>query len=101
VSNCRSCGAPVIMLRSASTGKMAPINAEPDPAGNILINAKRGEYLIVKKAAREAGMVLLHRILPPVPTLMSGTRRSEATFAQRSDPWADRKVILLNRLAVA
>lgn len=56
--NCRSCGAEVMMLRSASTGKMAPINAEPDANGNILINTKRGEYLIVKKAAREAGMVL-------------------------------------------
>jgi hypothetical protein len=46
------------MLRSASTGKMAPINAEPDASGNILINAKRGEYLIVAKAARTVEMVL-------------------------------------------
>lgn len=57
-TKCRSCGSDVIMLRSASTGKMAPINAEPDASGNILINAKRGEYLIVKKAAREAWLVL-------------------------------------------
>jgi hypothetical protein len=46
------------MLRSASTGKMAPINAEPDPNGNILIDAERGEYHIVKKAARTVDMVL-------------------------------------------
>lgn len=55
---CKSCGARVMMLRSASTGKMAPINAEPDPNGNILIDGRRGVYLIVKKAARTADMVL-------------------------------------------
>lgn len=34
---CRSCQAPVLWLQHATTGKRAPINTEPDPAGNIAV----------------------------------------------------------------
>lgn len=34
---CRSCRAPVFFVRSAATGRNMILNAEPDPAGNILI----------------------------------------------------------------
>jgi hypothetical protein len=37
VTPCGSCKAPIIWCRSESTGKMAPIDAVPVVAGNIVI----------------------------------------------------------------
>lgn len=36
-SPCRSCGAPMIWLRSASTGNLMCLDAEPVADGNIVI----------------------------------------------------------------
>lgn len=36
-SNCRSCGAPIVWARSASTGSLMPINPEPCANGNIIL----------------------------------------------------------------
>ena len=33
---CRSCGAPILWVR-AERGKMMPLDAEPNPAGNIIL----------------------------------------------------------------
>ncbi|MHB8573573.1 MAG: hypothetical protein ACYDAY_11580 [Candidatus Dormibacteria bacterium] len=34
---CRDCGAPIIFARSTTTGKTAPVDAKPDPTGNIVL----------------------------------------------------------------
>jgi hypothetical protein len=52
MSTCRSCGAEVILLRHELTGNWAPINATPDPAGNIVIDVKLGVYKIVPRQGR-------------------------------------------------
>ncbi len=38
VTHCRSCGARIIMCVNNNTQKAAPINASPDPEGNITID---------------------------------------------------------------
>jgi hypothetical protein len=44
---CRSCRAPVIWLEHESTGKPAPIDAEPvGAAGNILVDEAAGTYRV-------------------------------------------------------
>jgi hypothetical protein len=51
---CRSCGAAVIWCKTAN-GKTMPVNAEPDPKGNIVIN-QEGEALLatyLTKALKE------------------------------------------------
>lgn len=35
---CRSCGARVIWRRNSSTGRWAPLDAEPNPAGNARVD---------------------------------------------------------------
>ena len=57
---CRSCGAEVYWLRHVHTGKMAPIDAVPNPAGNIVIHLDRGTYENVPKDEREAQRDGLH-----------------------------------------
>jgi hypothetical protein len=44
---CRSCGAPVLWLEHESTGKRAPIDADPSPEGNIEVDAPRGTYRVL------------------------------------------------------
>lgn len=36
-SKCRSCGAAILWLRSAATGTLMPLDAEPFEGGNIAI----------------------------------------------------------------
>jgi threonine aldolase len=36
-TNCKSCGAAVIFVQSATTGNYLILNAQPDPKGNISI----------------------------------------------------------------
>lgn len=36
MSDCRSCGAPIIWAKTKS-GKRIPLNADPDPAGNVML----------------------------------------------------------------
>lgn len=36
---CRSCDAPIRWVVSASSGKRMPINHDPDPAGNLVLEA--------------------------------------------------------------
>lgn len=46
-THCNSCGAPIIWLKHAKTGKPAPINAALDLAGNIVIYPEQGIYVMV------------------------------------------------------
>lgn len=36
-STCRSCGAPILWRTHHRTGKLAPIDAEPSPFGNVAL----------------------------------------------------------------
>jgi hypothetical protein len=36
-SRCRSCGAPIIWART-TTGKLMPLDAQPNPAGNVTVD---------------------------------------------------------------
>lgn len=47
MATCSSCGAPVIWLKHAKTGKPAPINATVDPGGNIVVYPDTGTYAMV------------------------------------------------------
>ena len=49
-SKCEACGAPIVWRPSESTGKRAPINAEPDPNGNIMVVRQTGAYRVLTKA---------------------------------------------------
>lgn len=44
ISRCRSCGAEIIWLRGASSGRPAPIEARPSPEGNLHLDRERGTY---------------------------------------------------------
>jgi hypothetical protein len=46
---CSTCKAPVFDLKHSRTGKLAPIDAEPNPKGNIMINHEEGTYVIVSQ----------------------------------------------------
>jgi hypothetical protein len=41
-------------LRSAATGKTAPIDANPEPGGNIQVDLRLGTYRVLTRAQREA-----------------------------------------------
>lgn len=45
---CRSCGADIYWLEYPTTGKRAPINAEPEDKGNVLVDLEKGTYSIAK-----------------------------------------------------
>ena len=50
VTTCSSCGAPVEWIRNARTGKLAPIDVDPVPDGNVLVDDVYGErvYRVVR-----------------------------------------------------
>lgn len=69
-SPCKSCGKPVLWVRSATTGNLMPIDAIPSEDGNIaLIN---GEAVVF-------GGSLFEPMLPAGP-------RHKSHFATCSDP---------------
>jgi hypothetical protein len=37
VSNCRSCGAPILWTETAATGKRMPVDEDPVPDGNVFL----------------------------------------------------------------
>lgn len=64
-SACASCGADIIWCHDARTGKPAPVDAAPDPHGNVSVYlAAKGEARSVvlastkASAARAAGLPL-------------------------------------------
>jgi hypothetical protein len=44
---CRSCQAPIMWLDHATTGKPAPIDAQPDPKGNIRVGVAFEHYTVL------------------------------------------------------
>lgn len=47
--NCRSCGAAIYWLKHVNTGRPAPVDANPSPNGNIVIELEGGTYGICGK----------------------------------------------------
>lgn len=47
--HCRSCGAEVVWRKHLSTGNLAPINAEPDPTGNVILVGD-AEYYVLRRS---------------------------------------------------
>lgn len=61
VTHCRSCGKEIIWLRGASTGRPAPIEAAPDPDGNLHVDLDKGTYHLVNVGCpQEAPRYLNH-----------------------------------------
>ena len=56
---CRSCDAPIFMLKHAETGKYNPINVEPAPNGNLSLDLEKETYRLlsgpVLQVAQESG----------------------------------------------
>jgi len=53
---CRSCNAEMYMLKHVDTGKFNPINARPEPNGNIMLDLGLGTYRILTGLERTAAM---------------------------------------------
>ncbi len=58
MSNCRSCNAPIVWATHEHTGKAAPIDAEPDDTGNIVM--ENGEYRLIPVEDQDAHTGRLH-----------------------------------------
>jgi hypothetical protein len=50
ISQCGSCGKPVHFLTNLRTFKLAPIEAEPSPIGNCVVDLTRGTYGVLGPA---------------------------------------------------
>lgn len=46
VSKCRSCGAAIVWCLAHTTGKLMPLDAAPDPNGNVLLK-EDGTYKVL------------------------------------------------------
>lgn len=53
---CQSCGARIIRLRHERTRKVAPIDADPNPAGNVLVDLEAGTYRVLTREDRAAAV---------------------------------------------
>ncbi|MGH9001955.1 MAG: hypothetical protein ACRDYV_02390 [Acidimicrobiia bacterium] len=42
---CRSCGAPVLWVRMAGTGRWMPLDQDPDPRGTVYLAGGKGRTL--------------------------------------------------------
>lgn len=60
MARCNSCPAEVLWLAHITTGKTAPIDAEPAEGGNIEVSPATGKYRIVPADERPALAGLLH-----------------------------------------
>lgn len=51
-ARCRACDAEIWWLENQTTGKKAPIDAEPDPKGNVVASLHDGLYRIASADER-------------------------------------------------
>lgn len=47
MAKCNSCGAEIYWLKNQKTSKPAPIDAQPSPTGNILVDQKTSTYAVI------------------------------------------------------
>jgi hypothetical protein len=55
VSACRQCGAPLRWETTARNGKPIPLDADPTPAGNVVMDAT-GRAVVLNDANRDAAV---------------------------------------------
>jgi hypothetical protein len=67
-ATCRSCGADIDWAISDATGKLMPVNHQPDPAGNVAVR-------------RDEDGTLRCRSAPAGAPLSAGERRGTSHFA--------------------
>lgn len=60
LARCRSCQAEIVWRTNDTTGKRAPIDAAPDPAGPCII-LEDGRYHVLTTSEREAGVTAERR----------------------------------------
>lgn len=54
MSTCKSCGAPVLWAKHATTGTLMPLDPQPSPAGNIwLVGGKRSGTVPICRVASQ------------------------------------------------
>lgn len=51
---CRSCGQPVVWAAHHETGRLAPIDPAPNPAGNVVLLPK-GRYRVLSAGEQPVG----------------------------------------------
>lgn len=79
---CRSCEASVLWLEHKTTGKRAPIDRDPVPDGNIMVDLAGGTYRILTGDARQEAidtgyeLHLNHFITCPQSAAWKGRRRA-------------------------
>lgn len=54
LDQCRSCRASIFWATTAATGKLMPIDADPNPRGNIVLN-EDGKAVVISKNLFEGG----------------------------------------------
>jgi hypothetical protein len=52
IARCRGCGADILWFAHEKTGKVAPIDAYPDFAGNVLIDGRAGTWRVATAAEK-------------------------------------------------
>ena len=60
---CRGCGVAIRWVATAATGKLMPLNAEPDPAGNVLLDDD-GRAVVLGKGDAGASLFGEARYMP-------------------------------------
>lgn len=50
-AECGSCKAPILWLHHTVTGRNAPIDRDPSPEGNIVIDLDEGTYRVLDRLA--------------------------------------------------
>lgn len=78
---CRTCRAPVIWLKSESTARTAPIDAEPLSSGSIEIDVTAGTYRILTGAQRSGPLHTNHFQTCPNQEFWRERQRKKAAAA--------------------
>ena len=64
ISHCGSCNTPVYWLKNGLTGKIAPIETEPNERGNVVISLDHGTYTVLGPTLRR---MVLDGQMPSIP----------------------------------
>jgi hypothetical protein len=79
---CRSCHAPIVWLRIRPGGRRMPIDAEPSPAGNVLVDFAAAAGLVLSVAS----VAVIKAETPDEPLYLS-----HFVTCPQSDAWRKRQ----------
>ncbi|MEV6790876.1 hypothetical protein AB0M87_02520 [Streptomyces sp. NPDC051320] len=92
VSNCRSCHAPIRWTLTTANGKRQPVNASPDPLGNLAVSRGADGLLYSRGLTKEhpepkaaEWKAMPHHATCPAPPRRSSTPRRRTGV--RPVPW--------------